>query len=159
MNLRSVSSIICSFFAVASAMGQTDYWQQTSGPTGGQISCFATTSNGDLYAGTSSGLYKSTDNGEDWTASGLTGDIVLSLTVNSRDQIFAGTYQNGIMRSTDSGASWLSLRFTDTIVYVVHATKAGHIFAGVRADGVYRSTDDGTIWSQVSPGPMSTDVW
>jgi ligand-binding sensor domain-containing protein len=53
-----------------------------------------------LYAGTSGGVFKSTDGGTGWAASstGLTGSDVWSLAIDSSGILYAGTYGNGLFR-------------------------------------------------------------
>ncbi len=42
-------------------------WQQTAGPSGGEVNCFLVNGN-NLFAGTSGGAFLSTNNGSSWTA-------------------------------------------------------------------------------------------
>ena len=58
----------------------------------------------------SSGISRSTNNGESWTTSsnGLTAFMFYSLAINSNNYIFAGTYEY-VFRSTDNGESWVEL--------------------------------------------------
>src|SRR5262245_3660128 len=51
-------------------------WQQTAGPGGGRVSAFAV-SGTNLFAATSSAVFRSTDDGVSWTAAnrGLTGSV------------------------------------------------------------------------------------
>ena len=81
-------------------------WVQTNGPFGGCINCFAV-SGTSLFAGTSGGVYLSTNGGGSWSAAGsdLTDQDVTSLAVLG-STFFAGTNGAGVFLSSNSGASW-----------------------------------------------------
>jgi len=60
-------------------------------------------SNGTLFIGCDSGLYKSTDKGQNWTHV-LNEGWVMKLV--EEDGVIVGTGEKGIMRSTDNGDQW-----------------------------------------------------
>jgi hypothetical protein len=62
----------------------------------------------DIFAGTDSGVFLSTNNGTSWVAvdSGLTEHEVYSIAV-SGNNIFAGTYSGCIFLSVNKGKSWI----------------------------------------------------
>jgi ligand-binding sensor domain-containing protein len=64
----------------------------------------------DLYAGTNTGLFKSTNRGGDWKiVSGLAANKIYSLIVStSGSEIFAGT-ESGLYESMDNGTSWSNI--------------------------------------------------
>lgn len=78
-------------------------WLQTNGPYGGQISAFLIRGT-NLFAGTSNGLFLSTNSGTSWTETGLIHTYIRSLAMNGAN-ILAGTYA-GVLVSTDNGSSW-----------------------------------------------------
>ncbi len=129
------------------AAGST-FWTSTNGPLGGNVySIAADDSIGYIYAGTDSGVFRSTDNGGSWTrvASGLP---VHAVAVGSNGFIYAGTY-DGIYLSTDSGGSWNPTTMTyQTMSFTV--APSGAILAGTASDGIFASTDSGTNWTQIS---------
>lgn len=63
-----------------------------------------------LFAGTSVGLFFSTDGGANWLASntGIAKSTVRSF-VYRGSQLFAGTSGNGVFQSTDNGANWRAI--------------------------------------------------
>ena len=80
-------------------------WQQTQGPTGGNINSLAV-SGSNLFAGANGGVFRSTNNGGSWTAvnTGLTNTAFYALAA-SGSNLFAGN-GNGLFLSTNDGDSW-----------------------------------------------------
>jgi ligand-binding sensor domain-containing protein len=119
--------------------GPLPRWVQTSGPTGGVVECLAV-SGSSLFAGThDGGVYRSTDNGANWTAvnSGLTDTPIHALATNGAG-VFAGT-DAGVFRSSDNGASWSAVNsgLTSTDVHAL-AVRGTSLFAGTQGRGVWR---------------------
>jgi len=103
-----------------------------------------------LFAGTNSGTFISTDNGNSWSPSftGIKGLIVFSLTVKGTE-IFAGT-GNGLYHSIDNGASWSLIGLGQKSVNTILVNGTNY-FAGTN-NGIYLSTDNGKSWNSVSNG-------
>ena len=66
-----------------------------------------------LYAGTATGVFRSTNGGQTWTEPGnFTGDYVISLALHPKstggvsDVIYAGTQNGAVWVSTNSGTKW-----------------------------------------------------
>jgi hypothetical protein len=141
-------------------------WVQTSGP-GGNINCL-TVSGTNLFAGSDSGLFLTTNQGTSWTAmnSGLTNTDVNTVAVIPNGaggtNLLAGT-GGGIYLSTDNGTSWAAVDsgLTNTFVLSFAVTpnlSAGtNLFAGT-GGGIYLSTDNGTSWAAVDSGLTNTLV-
>ncbi|MCH7974484.1 MAG: T9SS type A sorting domain-containing protein [Bacteroidetes bacterium] len=131
-------------------------WQQPATPLSG-ITSLAENSQGNLFAGNFDGVHISTDGGDNWTQTNLTSGIN-SLTIDSQDQIFAGT--SGVFRSTDNGDSWSLFHILPDSLYEVQfftASPGNQLYAGVwdnsgDRDGVYRSTNSGVSWEKVNQG-------
>ena len=101
-----------------------------------------------IYAGTFDGVFRSTNDGLDWTnLSNITGTI--SLELNSEGHIFVGTAGSGVYRSTDSGSSWLAINTGiptgGRVISAILANQNGDLFVGTN-DGIYRSTNNGNYW-------------
>lgn len=137
-------SFICSFSLFAQ-------WSQTNGPYGGPVSSTVNI-NGHLFAGTSNGVFLSTNNGTNWTQvnTGLMNTNVYSL-ASKEQYLFAGTYNGGVFRSTNSGASWVQVGLTNTWVYAF-AVSGTNLFAGTYGNGVFMSTNNGESWTSVNQG-------
>ena len=121
------------------------------------ISVMSLATNGtDIFAGTRyySGIYKSGDEGLNWTKFILPGttsnSAVLSLLCNGNN-IFAGVNSSGVYISSDNGQSWAT---TASIAYPVYALDANsnYIFAGTSNQGMRRSSNNGISWTTINTG-------
>ena len=140
-------------------------WQITNDSIYGNINCFAI-SGKNIFAGTGSGVYLSSNNGSNWTAinTGLDSQIkgISSLAV-SGSKIFAGT-NKGVFLSNINGASWYSvnsgLKINDELYQVPItdkdvlslATSGNKIFAGTYRMGIFLSKNNGVSWKNISIG-------
>jgi len=115
----------------------------------------------DLFAGTSNGVYRSSDSGATWwTDVNIVIGSVQALAV-------CGTYllagisdtlgQDGVYRSTDNGDSWNPTGLISNTVQSF-AVIGSQIFAGTRDSGVFRSSDNGTSWVQINNGLTNANV-
>jgi photosystem II stability/assembly factor-like uncharacterized protein len=108
---------------------------------------------GILLAGTQSGIFRSTDNGNLWSpgGSGPT-NFIRSLVKTPTGEFFSGS-GSGIHFSTDDGVSWNSRNngLTNTIVGSLVRNGNGDLFAGTNGF-VFRSTDNGLNWFEASNG-------
>lgn len=109
-----------------------------------------------LYAGTFSGVYKSTDNGANWTLldNGLPSDVSIHSMTSTATFLFAGTAGQGVYRSSDDGASWVPINtnlpnFTYAYALVHDGTA---LYAGTIDSGIFKSTDNGLTWTQINSG-------
>ncbi len=108
-----------------------------------------------IFAGTSDGVYLSTNYGSSWDSvnTGLTNRNIFSLVI-SGSNIFAGT-MGGVFLSTNNGKSWTSVStgLTNRELYVFSLAISGtNIFAGTLGKGVYLSKNMGTSWNAVNTG-------
>ena len=131
-------------------------WAQTNGPYGGQnIRCLAS-SGTNIFAGTSNGVFISSNNGDLWTQvnNGLTNTQIRSIAIKDSN-IFVGTW-NGVFLSNNNGSSWTLLGVPSNSVVMSIVVKDTFIFAGLYSnfglDGVYMSYDNGNSWSAVNNG-------
>ena len=104
---------------------------------------WASTPNGDIFIGTSSGVFCSTDQG----ASFLPADTsnfdyaVAAVTSGSGGQVYAGTNAYGVFRSTDYGNSWepINSGLQDMFVSSLCIDHEGYLYAGTHFGGLYKS--------------------
>jgi photosystem II stability/assembly factor-like uncharacterized protein len=131
------------------------------GPEGGSVWSLAVDPDDAdvVYAGTRSGVFKSTDAGATWTSAskglGPAGVWVMSLAVTP-DAVYAGTYTNGVYKSTDGGASWFSASaglpsavvLTPNVgALVADPRSPSRIWAGTNR-GVFLTTNGGLSWQE-----------
>ena len=111
-------------------------WTQV---TSAEVDPLAINSSGHIFAGTQDGVLISTDNGDNWSSTGLSAHGIVSLVINSSDHIFAGNYFGDVYRSTDNGANWTAVN--SGLMYTNIRSLAvidSNIFAGTYGGGVCR---------------------
>jgi photosystem II stability/assembly factor-like uncharacterized protein len=121
-----------------------------------------------VFAGTSDGVWRSTDRGATFTRADLpdAGKQIWCLMVDSRDprKMLAGASPIDVYRSEDTGQSWRKLPapriaehckgpFASRVMRLAqHPGKPNEIYAALEINGVMRSTDGGETWSDCSDG-------
>jgi len=97
-----------------------------------------------LFARSSNGLYRSTDQGDSWQLQ-LDPGVFIGKVFANGTQVLAPT-GNGLFYSTDSGNNWTNV--TGNLPVTVHAAVIhnGDMFAGMIDSAVYRSTNNGANW-------------
>lgn len=115
-----------------------------------EVSSLTINSDSVIFAGTTSGVYRSMNNGDAWelATTGLADLNILSLGVDSEDNLYAGAF--GIFRSNNNGDDWIAAYtgITANRVFSIDSNQEGDLFA--LADGVYRSLDNGDTWIRVN---------
>ncbi len=126
-----------------------------------------------VYAGTSEGVYRSTDRGEHWVRleGPLNHLVTWSLLVSPHDPdtLYAGTRPAHLFRSSDAGRSWIQLGVAiaqqcHNIVYnrvttlVADPADSQGLWAGIEIDSVRHSTDGGDSWASLQTGLSSQDI-
>lgn len=85
-------------------------WRQANGPVGGSINDLTIhPPTGHLFAGTHSGLFRSTNDGTTWELAAFDGFWVREVLVDSKGTLYASTFNEGLFRSTDAGTTWHAL--------------------------------------------------
>lgn len=125
-------------------------WQQTN-LTSGNVRCINYDGTS-FYAGRNNRVYKSTDNGINWSISsyGLTSNSVYSIKFIDTN-IFVGA-DGGVYLSTNNGTSWTIMNngLTNTTVNDL-AVRDTTLFAGTY-NGMFRSEDNANSWIQLVNG-------
>jgi hypothetical protein len=128
---------------------EAQWVQMSNGMFNNQNVYSLTVSGNNIFAGTSaSGVYLSTNNGNNWTQTTLNNRYIMSLAA-SGNNIFAGTNGSGVYLSTNNGTSWVQTALNNHFVFYL-AISGNNIFAGTNDSGVYLSTNSGTSWTQTA---------
>ncbi len=141
-----------------------EWW--SGGPYGGWVASLAVSPSlaldSSLFAGTESGVFRSTDGGNLWQGVASTrGDFItclqISLTYRQDRTIFAGTDTRGVLRSQDNGITWepVGLAFLgaepriNALAISPSYRADGTLYAAVNGRGLYRTTNKGLTWLHV----------
>jgi len=112
--------------------------------------------NDELFAG-AGGVFRSTDNGDNWIPAGISLSEVYSVYSAGGSSLLA-VAGSGLQRTTDNGATWTQTAITNPAAYSFAKDGTGVLFVAMRDSGIYRSTDSGATWTQVNVGLKSLDV-
>ena len=109
------------------------------------------------YAGTGSGLYKTTDAGASWThVAGVTGRPVSALAINPRSPriLFAAIFGGPLLRSEDHGVSWTATPSAPVTVLSIafDPARPQTVYAASLDQGAFKSTDGGQSWARIARG-------
>jgi uncharacterized protein (TIGR03437 family) len=106
--------------------------------------------NATVYAGTSRGVFKTSDGGLTWKATtGLPADAVNALAVDATNSTVYVASNEGLFQSPDGGSTWTQLLTSPVTSVVSAATRPGLIYAGRIAAPILRSFDSGASWQEV----------
>jgi len=106
-------------------------------------------SGNNIIASVDSGVYLSTNNGNNWMYSARNGMHFYSLSVIGNN-VFAGAYYGGVFLSTNSGLNWqLTPQNSMSISFL--AINNYYLFSG-SGSSFYRSSNNGTNWSGMFGG-------
>jgi len=113
--------------------------------------------NGDIFAIADIGIFRSTNNGDNWNQV-FSEWGPSSLDFNNDGHIFIASIWQGTYRSTDNGETWVQINngLTSLYLHSIAVNHNGYIFVGSGDAGVFKSTDNGDSWHQASSG-LSND--
>jgi len=151
--IANICVLVLLMLSTSAGFAQTDFWVQTSGPSGGVIYSLTSTPEGNIYAGTDlTGIvYKSTDYGSSWTAVDSGFDPysnVQALLAKPNGYIFAGS-TDGVYRTTNEGISWEKIALVGSAISSFAMDSSGNILAGGNLGQIYKSTDEGLTWRNI----------
>ena len=125
----------------------------------------------ELFAGTSEGLYISSDQGASWKGPHLTEFAIWQIRRDKLGRIYVGTHPAELFRSVDNGNTWQRLESLGEIVkkegwcipleppipsqaraIVIDADNPDQLWVGVEVGGILHSVDGGDSWSVGCPG-------
>jgi len=125
-------------------------WETTYGPVGATIESFLSQSQY-IYLGTSSGLYRSYNKGQSFSAVYPSNSEVITALLDVGEDIILRGSSRGIARSIDGGESWEQTQnpFQGKI-HVLFKDSRGFAYAGGK--GVVVSKDNGKTWKLINKG-------
>lgn len=109
-----------------------------------------------VYAGTTKGLYKTTDRGNSWTppSKAMEGIYISSIALHPDDPniLYLGT-SHGVYQSQDGGKTWIEINsgLENLNIRVVRLDPKNPLilYCGTNGSGLYRSVNGGQSWSPV----------
>ena len=112
------------------------------------------TSGSTILALTSEGLFKSTDEGAQWTNIGSTFfNYNVNCVTTSGTTFFVGTDGGGVFRSIDGGNTWLAVNSGLTDLSIIQIAANGSVVLSSSYNNIVkRSLDNGKTWVNVTSG-------
>jgi len=118
-----------------------------------------------VYAGTTKGLFRTANKGEQWERIGqsLPDPFVSSIVIHptASSLLYVGG-PGGVWKSSDSGATWQAMNHgLDTLnirALMMAPNRPQMLYAGTNGSGLYRSTDAGATWTAVPLKATSASV-
>jgi len=136
-------------------------WVKLSGPYGKSVNCLEIIGT-NLFAGTSNGLFFSSDNGNNWTSANNGLPLYVTSIAALGTNIFAGTFNdsvntlgNGIFLSTNNGTSWTAVNngLGEYLLVNNLAVSGTNLIAGIDArfqpgyGRIFLTTNNGSSWT------------
>jgi hypothetical protein len=132
-----------------------DTWTAGGSGPANFVRSFVITPSGDVFAGSGTGVHRSTDNGNSWAPqnNGLTNTSVGSLVRGQNGDLFAGV-EGGVFRSTNNGTNWIAATAGLPAMFInaLAFSTNGFLFASASDSGVYQSSNNGASWTAVNTG-------
>ncbi len=139
-------------------------WSNAGLPNGG-VSCMLSHDNELFVGGYLTGIYRSSDSGENWEQIGAElgfNSSVEALIALADGSLLAGLddgFAQPLFRSTDGGDTWTALEGAPSLRCYTLLETGGVILAGGETTGVWRSVNGGDTWVSSSSGlPESASV-
>ena len=138
-------------------------WEQTNGPSGGDVTQLFQASDGTLYAATfGAGIFRSDTDGDTWVALKHGLEVYTDQIGGKLPFVHAITESNGVIYlkdyesffySDNRGESWHWVKFPDQIeTSEAFAVSGGRIYVGQEKEGVIYSDDYGKSWTSFRNG-------
>ena len=153
---RKFLCLLLVVFCASPSYAQELMWVQTgsfSGVDTAFVHSLFINEEGNIVAGTLSGVFLSEDNGDTWEdiSEGLLDDDISGIVEASDGTAYAGTHGGGMHRAGPTDEQWVPVNegLENLDVGAVAITEDGTLFASTFLGGVYRSMDRGDTWSEV----------
>ena len=146
-----------------------NFWEKTNFPSDNSqlfsVYSLMVNSEDHILAGTfAKGIYKSTDLGNSWAESGLSGQWIRDFAINSSNEIFitsvGSQFGDGVYKSDDNGNTWTKV--WDAIssgMNCLYIDQQNVIYVGMNyydsQGGIFRSEDGGNTWTNIFELPAN----
>ena len=146
-----------------------NFWEKTNFPSDNSqlfsVYSLMVNSEDHILAGTfAKGIYKSTDLGNSWAESGLSGQWIRDFAINSSNEIFitsvGSQFGDGVYKSVDNGNTWTKV--WDAIssgMNCLYIDQQNVIYVGMNyydsQGGIFRSEDGGNTWTNIFELPAN----
>jgi photosystem II stability/assembly factor-like uncharacterized protein len=152
---NSAGTVFCSA-GIARSFKSTDHgnnWTEKDTVMPGSVTyCLTSNSSNHLYAGTSDGLYKSTNDGDTWTKDSLDNNLIRTLHFTDSDKLFVGTDHYGMYRYPDNGTRYENINsgLKNTFINAMTFNNNGDLFCATNGNKFYRTNNLGVSWIDLS---------
>lgn len=92
MNRTILNILLLLLLNPLSSYCQSNYWTHTNGPHAGTVNDYSFGENNIVYAAADNGVYKSTDNGENWNNMGIAGVQIWGICKTSSGALLLQTF-------------------------------------------------------------------
>ncbi len=131
-------------------------WNQSRNGLSGRIYVVTTDpyDNQVVYCGTNSGVYKSTDAGQNWNQTTCTRQVrTMAIDTVDTDIIYAGSYGYGVFISTDAGATWdtsnVGLTNKKILSIALRSGEEPMILVGTEGGSVFRTIPPTAVTKEI----------
>ncbi|MCB0759095.1 MAG: T9SS type A sorting domain-containing protein [Flavobacteriales bacterium] len=148
--------LMCSWMSTTCAQ----QWSQISSPYGGNLRCIEFFDQNIGYIGSNTELLKTTDGGNSWTTTPISGFSINGFSFPTSTVGFYGLNNNVIRKTTDQGATWTGQNpnaspFGIKSLSFVDANNGWAVGGG---GTIRKTTNGGTTWTTQSAGVGTSDL-
>lgn len=148
-------TLLC--FAIFLSLPGFSQWRQAAGMNGGTVNSMIIKDNVFMVATDGAGVFKSTDNGTNWTSAseGVLSNLEVGSFLTSGSGPSAVLFissENGVWKSTDNGTTWTPSGLPNKQIFSLNlgGSAASPILFAATKDGVYKSINNGGSWDTAS---------